>query len=102
MITRNSFPSSNTNISIQHNLLHLDVLATNLCHKKESESQGKHINKILGTKIVQNNKLSIFSSICKKLIHLVVPYQNFLSQRNREYRLRKYKLFLISLLNNTQ
>ena len=35
---------------IQYDLIHLDVLATALCHKKERVSQGKHINKILGTK----------------------------------------------------
>ena len=35
---------------IQYNFIDLDVLATNLCHKKERVSQGKHINKILGTK----------------------------------------------------
>ena len=35
---------------IQYDFIHLDVLATALCHKKERVSQGKHINKILGTK----------------------------------------------------
>ena len=44
------FRSSNTNMLIKYNFIDLDLLATNLCHKKERVSQGKHINKILGTK----------------------------------------------------